>query len=48
MTKADFCATTFKDTVAFCIQEAAEEAKAEAGKVDANPAAKTFAGAAES
>ncbi|MDQ6702930.1 MAG: AI-2E family transporter [Pseudomonadota bacterium] len=47
-TKADFCATSFKDTVAFCIQEAVEEAKAEAGKIDAKPAAKTFAGAAES
>ncbi len=35
--KADFCATRFKDAVAFCIQEAVEEAKAEAGKMDANP-----------
>jgi hypothetical protein len=47
-TKADFCATSFKDAVAFCRHEAVEEAKAGAGKSDAKPAAKTFAGAAES
>jgi hypothetical protein len=45
-TKTDFCATSFKDAVALCLHEAAKEAKAEAGAVDAKPAAKSFAAAA--
>jgi predicted PurR-regulated permease PerM len=46
-TKADFCTTSFKDAVALCLHEATEEAKAEAGAIDATPAAKSFAAAAE-
>ena len=46
-TKADFCATSFKDAVALCLHEATKEAKAEAGAIDAKPAAKSFAEAAE-
>ncbi|MGQ0444723.1 MAG: hypothetical protein ACT4O2_06260, partial [Beijerinckiaceae bacterium] len=45
--KADFCATNFKDAVALYLSEAAKEAKAEAGAIDAKPAAKSFAAAAE-
>ena len=37
-TKADFCATSFKDAVAFCLREAVEVAKTGDGKVDAKPA----------
>jgi hypothetical protein len=37
-TKADFCATRFKEALAICLQEAVEEATAEAGKGGAKPA----------
>ncbi|MGH6794336.1 MAG: AI-2E family transporter [Methylocella sp.] len=47
VTKADFCATSFKDAVAFCLHEAVEEGKAGADKIDTTPASKTFAGAVE-
>ncbi|MGH6853116.1 MAG: hypothetical protein ACREDJ_07990, partial [Methylocella sp.] len=43
VTKADFCATSFKEAAAFCLHEAVEEANAGAGKIDAKPAAKAFA-----
>ncbi|MGH6840296.1 MAG: AI-2E family transporter, partial [Methylocella sp.] len=46
-TKADFCATSFKDAVALCLHAATKEAKAEAGAIDTKPAAKSFADAAE-
>jgi predicted PurR-regulated permease PerM len=38
-TKADFCATRFKEALAICLHEAVEEATAEAGKGGAKPAA---------
>jgi hypothetical protein len=37
-TKADFCATRFKEALAICLHEAVEEATAEAGKGGAKPA----------
>ncbi|MGI8569014.1 MAG: hypothetical protein ACR2KT_08050 [Methylocella sp.] len=43
-TKADFCATTFREALDFCLHEAVEEAKAGVDQNDAKPAAKTFAG----
>jgi hypothetical protein len=47
-TKADFCATRFKEALAFCLPEAVEEAKGRADKTGAKAAANSFAGAAES
>ena len=47
-TKADFCATRFKEALAFCLHEAVEEAKGRADKTGAKAAANSFAGAAES
>ncbi len=47
-TKADFCATRFTEALAICLHEAVEEGKPGATSNDAKPAAKTFAGAAES
>jgi len=47
-TKADFCATSFKEALAFCLPEAVEEEEGGPGKIGAKPAAKFFAGAAES
>jgi predicted PurR-regulated permease PerM len=35
-TKADFCATRFKEALAICLHEAVEEATAEAGKLGTN------------
>ena len=46
-TKADFCATSFKEALAFCLPEAVEEEEGGPGKIGAKPAAKFFAGAAE-
>ena len=37
-TKADFCATKFKDAVAFCLYEAIEEEKGGMGTINAKPA----------
>ena len=37
-TKADFCATRFKEALAICLHEAVEEGTAEAGKGGAKPA----------
>jgi predicted PurR-regulated permease PerM len=37
-TKADFCATKFKDAVAFCLHEAIEEEKGGLGTINAKPA----------
>ena len=37
-TKADFCATRFKEALAICLHEAVEEATSEAGKGGAKPA----------
>ena len=37
-TKADFCATNFKDAVAFCIHEAVELEKGTPGKISVKPA----------
>jgi hypothetical protein len=37
-TKADFCATRFKEAFAFCLHEAVEVEKAEPGKISKKPA----------
>ena len=37
-TKADFCATRFKEALAFCLQEAVDEEKGGPGKINAKPA----------
>jgi len=44
-TKADFCATRFKDALAFCLQEEAQEPAVGAAGVEEKPAVKTLAGA---
>jgi hypothetical protein len=36
-TKADFCATNFKDAVAFCLHEAVELEKGTPGKISVKP-----------
>jgi predicted PurR-regulated permease PerM len=46
-TKADFCATTFREALDFCLPEAVEEEKGGPGKNGAKPAAKSVSGAAE-
>ncbi|MGH6811839.1 MAG: AI-2E family transporter, partial [Methylocella sp.] len=43
VTKADFCATSFKDAVAFCLREAINEAKAGVDQNNTRHAAKAFA-----
>jgi hypothetical protein len=37
-TKADFCATCFKDAVAFCLHEAVKLEKGTPGKISVKPA----------
>jgi hypothetical protein len=37
-TKVDFCATRFKEALAFCLHEAVEVEKGEAGKISKKPA----------
>ncbi len=46
-TKADFCATSFREALAFCLREAVGEENGGTGKIGAKPGAKFFAGAAE-